>query len=150
MNASGQWYDGRESVRTSQTSYMGNKEHMNAGSAIGEALQSGYRASRMVGTAHRRASDENSQAVVNELERARASLDEALFCLEEVGGVEGSVRDSLSQCRDFEAKYRKALEMEELGCLAAGTLRSGLGDVTDAVDCLSSLVDGYRSFHKEE
>lgn len=129
---------------------MGDKEHMNTGNAIDDALQSGYRASQMVGTEHRRASDENPRAVVNELARARASLEEALFCLEEVGGIKGAVKDSLLQCRDFEAKYRRALEKEGLECFAEGTLQSGLGDVADAVDCLSSLVDGYRSFDKEE
>ena len=51
---------------------------------IGRALAAGYRASRIVGTAHRRASEETAPAVLNELSRARTSLEEALFCLEEV------------------------------------------------------------------
>ena len=54
---------------------------------IGRALAAGYRASRIVGTAHRRASEETAHAVLNELSRARTSLEEALFCLEEVKGV---------------------------------------------------------------
>lgn len=112
---------------------------------IGRALAAGYRASRIVGTAHRRASEETAPAVLNELSRARTSLEEALFCLEEVKGVEGSIDGSISASREFVREYSKAIDMCVLDRYAVGTLRCGMDEAAEAVECLKSLVDGYRS-----
>ncbi len=113
--------------------------------AIGRALAAGYRASRIVGTAHRRASEETEPAVLNELSRARMSLEEALFCLEEVKGVEGSIDRSISSCREFVREYSRAIDAGMFDNCTAGTLRCGMDEAADAVECLKGLVDGYRS-----
>lgn len=112
---------------------------------IGRALAAGYRASRIVGTAHRRASEETAPAVLNELSRARTSLEEALFCLEEVKGVEGSIDGSISASQEFVREYSKAIDMCVLDRYAVGTLRCGMDEAAEAVECLKTLVDGYRS-----
>lgn len=113
--------------------------------AIGRALAAGYRASRIVGTAHRRASEETASAVLNELYRARTSLEEALFCLEEVTGVEGSIDGSISSCQEFVREYARALDAGMFDNCTAGTLRCGMDEAADAAECLKGLVDGYRS-----
>lgn len=112
---------------------------------IGRALAAGYRASRIVGTAHRRASEETAPAVLNELSRARTSLEEALFCLEEVKGVEGSIDGSISSCREFVREYARAIDTWMFDNCTAGTLRCGMDEAADAAECLKGLVDGYRS-----
>ena len=104
-----------------------------------------YRASRIVGTAHRRASEETAPAVLNELSRARTSLEEALFCLEEVKGVEGSIDGSISSCREFVREYARAIDAGMFDNCTAGTLRCGMDEAADAAECLKGLVDGYRS-----
>lgn len=113
--------------------------------AIGRALAAGYRASRIVGTAHRRASEETTPAVLNELSRARTSLEEALFCLEEVKGVEGSIDGSISSCQEFVREYAGAIDAGMFDNYTAGTLRCGMDEAAEAVECLKGLVDGYRS-----
>lgn len=113
--------------------------------AIGRALAAGYRASRIVGTAHRRASEETAPAVLNELSRARTSLEEALFCLEEVKGVEGFIDGSISSCREFVREYARAIDAGIFDNCTAGTLRCGMDEAADAAECLKGLVDGYRS-----
>lgn len=113
--------------------------------AIGRALAAGYRASRIVGTAHRRASEEIEPAVLNELFRARTSLEEALFCLEEVKGVEGSIDGSISSCREFVREYARAIDAGMFDNCTVGTLRCGMDEAADAAECLKGLVDGYRS-----
>lgn len=90
---------------------------------IGRALVAGYRASRIVGTAHRRASEETEPAVLNELSRARTSLEEAIFCLEEVRGVEGSIEGSISASQEFIMEYSKVIGTSMLDRYAVGTLR---------------------------
>ena len=112
---------------------------------IGRALAAGYRASRIVGTAHRRASEETAPAVLNELSRARTSLEEALFCLEEVKGVEGSIDGSISSCREFVREYARVMDAGMFDNCTAGTLRCGMDEAADAAECLKGLVDGYRS-----
>lgn len=113
--------------------------------AIGRALAAGYRACRIIGTAHRRASEETAPAVLNELSRARTSLEEALFCLEEVKGVEGSIDGSISASQEFVREYSKAIDTCVLDRYAVGTLRCGMDEAAEAVECLKGLVDGYRS-----
>ena len=117
--------------------------------AIGRAQVVGYRASRIVGTAHRRASEETETAVLNELSRARTSLEEAIFCLEEVRGVEGNIKESVSLCQEFVRAYSKVIDTGMLDRYAAGTLRCGMEEATDAVDCLKGIVDGYRSLDRK-
>lgn len=112
---------------------------------ISRALAAGYKASRIVGTAHRRASEKIEPAVLNELFRARTSLEEALFCLEEVKGVEGSIDGSISSCREFVREYAGAIDAGMLDNYTAGTLRCGMDEAAEAVECLKGLVDGYRS-----
>lgn len=112
---------------------------------IGRALAVGYRASRIVGTAHRRASEETAPAVLNELSRARTSLEEAIFCLEEVKGVEGSIDGSISASQEFVREYSMAIDTCVLDRYAVGTLRCGMDEAAEAVECLKGLVDGYRS-----
>lgn len=112
---------------------------------IGKALAVGYRAGRIVGTAHRRASEETAPAVLNELSRARTSLEEAIFCLEEVKGVEGSIDGSISASQEFVMEYSKAIDTCVLDRYAVGTLRCGMDEAAEAVECLKGLVDGYRS-----
>lgn len=113
--------------------------------AIGRALVVGYRASRIVGTAHRRASEETAPAVLNELSRARTSLEEALFCLEEVRGVDGSIDGSISSCKEFVREYARVIDIGMFDNYTAGTLRCGMDEAAEAVECLKGLVDGYRS-----
>lgn len=113
--------------------------------ALGRALVVGYRASRIVGTAHRRASEETDPAALNELSRARTSLEEAIFCLEEVRGVEGSIDGSISSCQEFVREYARAIDVGMFDNYTAGTLRCGMDEAAEAVECLKGLVDGYRS-----
>lgn len=113
--------------------------------AIGRALVAGYKASRIVGTAHRRASEETEPAVLNELSRARTSLEEAIFCLEEVRGVDGSIDGSISSCQEFVREYARAIDIGMFDNYTAGTLRCGMDEAAEAVECLKGLVDGYRS-----
>ena len=117
--------------------------------AIDRALVAGYRASRIVGTAYRRASEETEPAVINELSRARTSLEEAIFCLEEVRGEEGNIEESISVCQEFVREYSKAIDTGVLDRYTAGTLRCGMEEANDAVDCLKGLVDGYRSLSQK-
>ena len=105
---------------------------------IGRALAAGYRASRI-------ASEETAPAVLNELSRARTSLEEALFCLEEVKGVEGSIDGSISSCQEFVREYARAIDAGMFDNYTAGTLRCGMDEAADAAECLKGIVNGYRS-----
>ena len=108
---------------------------------IGRALAAGYRASRIVGTAHRRASEETAPAVLNELSRARTSLEEALFCLEEVKGVEGSIDGSISSCREFVREYARAIDAIHRSVLDAFGLERILTPEEDAARGLVHLLE---------
>ena len=106
---------------------------------IGRALAVGYRASRIVGTAHRRASEETAPAVLNELSRARTSLEEAIFCLEEVKGVEGSIDGSISASQEFVREYSMAIDTCVLDRYAVGTLRCGMDEAAEATGALTEI-----------
>ena len=77
--------------------------------------------------------------------RARTSLEEALFCLEEVKGIEGSIDGSISSCQEFIREYARAIDAGMFDNCTAGTLRCGMDEAADAAECLKGLVDGYRS-----
>ena len=147
MNASGLKRNlGRPSAVHSDTlTFVMDRKEDKDKDAISRALVAGYRASRIVGTANRRASEETEPAVLNELSRARTSLEEAIFCLEEVRGVEGTIEGSISASQEFTREYSKAIDIGVFDRYTAGTLRCGMEEAADAVDCLKGLVDGYRS-----
>lgn len=129
---------------------MGEKNDIGRTAAMDEALEAGYRASLSLGTAIRRADDTTSVPVRNELEHVEDCLEAALFALEEVSGVEGSVGQCAGDCGEFFARYRKALAESSLDLRSEGTLRDGLEEAEAAMEGLSLIVDGYHSFKEDD
>jgi hypothetical protein len=129
---------------------MEEKNDRGRTAAMDEALEAGYRASRSLGTAIRRADDTTSLPVRNGLGQAEESLEAALFALEEVRGVEGSVGRCAGDCGEFVARYRKALSECGLDLRSEGTLRDGLEEAEATLEGLSLLVDGYHSFKEDD
>ncbi len=118
--------------------------------AIDKALEAGYKASIAVGIASRRASEDTRPEILNEVKSARSGIEEALFSLEEVKGVRGSIQESVSRCQAFMQEYRRALESSDLDKYAVGTLRCGLDEAECATESLKGIVDGYKSFGKDK
>lgn len=117
---------------------------------IDKALEAGYKASISVGIASRRASEDTRPEILNEVNSAWSGIEEALFSLEEVKGVKGSIQESVSRCQAFMQEYRRALESDDLDKYAVGTLRCGLDEAERATESLKGIVDGYNSFGEDK
>ncbi len=118
--------------------------------SIDKALEAGYKAGISVGIASRRASEDTRPEILNEVNSARSGIEEALFSLEEVKGVRGSIQESVSRCQAFIQEYRRALESVDLDKYAVGTLRCGLDEAECATESLKEIVNGYKSFVKNK
>ena len=59
--------------------------------------------------------------------------------------MEGSIDGSISASQEFVREYSKAIDTCVLDRYAVGTLRCGMDEAAEAVECLKGLVDGYRS-----
>lgn len=129
---------------------MERKEHTAETAAMYSALEAGYKASRSVSTALRRVSDLTSQPVRNDLAEVDDRMEEALFAIEQVLGVEGSIPECISECRSFIDGYRKALESDRLEERQRWTLQDGLAEAEEALAGLSTMVDGYLSFTEDD
>lgn len=136
-------------IHTNEGIVMSRKGTDGISTAIDKALEAGYRASVTVGIASRRVSEGTRLEILNELNCARAGVEEALFSLEEVGGVRGSIEDSVGRCNEFVREYRSVRASGELDKYAAGTLRDGLDDAEGATEHLRGIVDGYSSFGED-
>ena len=112
------------------------------------ALDAGYRASRTLGTALRRASDLTSSEIHHELQAVNGNIEQALFDLEDVCGVEGSIDESITECGAFLESCRKALP--SAGEEYAAMLSDSVNEMEAAMEGLRLLVDGYHSFNDDD
>ena len=115
-------------------------------SAMDRALEAGLRTEQSVARALRRVSDLTPLPVRNELALAQGHVEEALFAIEQAAGVEGSASECIGNCGRFVEGYREVLASRTRDGQRNGMLQDGLEDAEEALEGLSSLVDGYLSF----
>jgi hypothetical protein len=127
---------------------MEKKRHRGRTPEMDRALDAGYRASRTLGTALRRASDLTPNEIHHELQAVNGNVEQALFDLEDVCGVEGSIDESISECGAFLESCRKALP--SAGEEYSAMLSDSVNEMECALEGLSLLVDGYHSFKEDD
>ena len=113
-----------------------------------KALDAGYRASKTLGTALRRASDQTSSEVLNELYEVNLHVEQALFDIEDVSAVEGSICKSITDCNAFFDSCRDSLPTVD--DRYAMMLNDSIYEMENAVEGLKLLVDGYHSFNEDD